>query len=232
MTSGSAGPPNIRSLIGGAPAPFDVDELELESARRALRVLRERITPEQMEALLSADLDRADDAWRLWAASSDGPWQLAEVEFVVTGVSKAQFLDWWSAALDDIQGVIYPGFPEHYRFGWVKDPRGGADPCYLVIEELGYVPFRMYSAFDPSWAPVQTLPGYDSMLVGVGFLRDGTQIARFMNQIADTPEGFTMRVGVYFVSGVPKEVVQSHVKQELVEWTRWIEMATKRVRGN
>jgi hypothetical protein len=222
---------NIRAFFNGKPSTFDVDQLELKSARRALKLLRERITPEQMDALLAGDLEATDRQWREWAAASDGSWKAAEAEFHVAGVSAKQFTDWWSTALSDLHGVVYPAFPEHYRFGWVEDPRRVDEPCYVVVEELGHVPFRMYCSFDPSWAPVETTPGYDAMMVGVGRLSDGTEVVRFMNQLKDTSEGFTMKVAVYVVSAVPEHVVQSHVEQEIVEWTRWLEMVTTYVRG-
>jgi len=221
---------DIQAFVDGQPSAFDIDRLELQSARRALRLLKERITPDQMDELLAIDLESTDEKWREWAAASDGAWNVAEVEFRVAGLSKNQFSDWWSTALGDLHAVVYPAFPEHYRFGWVKDPRGVDDPCYIVVEELGHVPFRMYCSFDPSWAPVEPTPGYEPMMVGVGRLADGTEVVRFMNQLMDTSEGFVMKVAVYVVSAVPEDVVQSHVEQELVEWTRWLEMATKAVR--
>jgi hypothetical protein len=223
---------NIHAFIDGEPSALEVDQLELRSARRALRLLKERITPEQMDKLLADDLKSTDEQWRKWAAESDGSWKAAEVEFRVAGVSKQQFSNWWSAALADLHTIVYPAFPEHYRFGWVKDPRGVDEPCYMVVEELGHVPFRMYCSFDPSWAPVEPASGYDAMMVGVGRLADGTEVVRFMNQLMDTDGGFVMKVAVYVVSAVPDSVVQSHVEQELVEWTRWLEMVTKIVQDN
>jgi hypothetical protein len=215
----------IRGFVDGQPTSSDVDQLELESSRRALRLLRERITPEQMDELLAGDIEATDAAWRQWAADSDGSWKPSMVEFEVAGLSKQQFTEWWSTALDDLQGIVYPGFPEHYRFGWVQDPRGGNEKCYRVVEELGHVPFRMYCSFGPEWAPVAPTPGYETMMVGVGRLADGTEVARFFNQIKDTADGFAMKAAVYVVSAAPGVVVESHVEQLLVEWTRWIEMA-------
>ncbi|MFM0222968.1 hypothetical protein [Paraburkholderia dipogonis] len=222
---------NIHAFIDGEPSALDVDQLELRSARRALRLLKERITPEQMDELLADDLKSTDEQWRKWATASDGSWKVAEVEFRIAGVSKQQFSDWWSAALTDLHTVVYPAFPEHYRFGWVKDPRGVNEPCYIVVEELGHVPFRMYCSFDPSYAPVEPAAGYDAMMVGVGRLADGTEVVKFMNQLMDTDEGFVMKVAVYVVSAVPDSVVRSHVEQQLVEWTRWLEMVTKVVQN-
>jgi hypothetical protein len=225
MRNGDRDKIRIRTLIDGELAHVDVDALELESARRALRLLRERIPPEQMDALLARDLDESDERWRCWASRSDGSWKAAEVEFQVHGLSKEEFQDWWGTAREDLHGVMYPGFPEHYRFGWVPDPRGVDEPCLMIVEELGYVPFRMYCSFDPDWAPVAVTPGYEPISEGVGRLRDGTEVVRFMNQLKNIDDGFSMKVGVYMVSAVPQSVVDSHVDQELVEWTRWIQMA-------
>lgn len=143
----------------------------------------------------------------------------------VGGISATQFQAWWETALDDVHGVVFPAFPEHYRLGWVADPQGGPDDVFLIIEELGHVPFRMYCTFPPSWAPVEVSPGFEIMQPGVGRLHDGTEVVRLMNQIKDTDTGFAMRAAVFMVSGVPEDVVTSHIDQEVVEWTRWLEMA-------
>jgi hypothetical protein len=225
VSQGVPGGSAIVCLVDGSPTDLNVDALELASARRALKLLRARLTPAQMDELLDGDLRETDEQWRAWAADSDGSWKAAEVEFQVAGLEKEAFTAWWATALDDLHGVVYPAFPEHYRFGWVPDPRGVDDPCYVVVEELGHVPFRMYCSFDPSFAPHHVTPGYDGMMIGVGRLADGTEVVRFMNQIKSTPEGFAMKVGVYVVSAVPEDVVASHVEQEIVEWTRWLEMA-------
>jgi len=221
----------VEALVAGQLTSVDVEQLELESSRRALRLLRERLTAEQMESLLADDLVATDNQWREWAQASDGSWRAAEVEFLVSGLSTQDFRSWWSTALNDLHGVVYPAFPEHYRFGWVQNPSGGEEPCYVVIEELGHVPFRMYCSFGPAWAPVDVAQGYELDMVGVGRLQDGTQVVRFMNQIKDTADGLAMKVGVYLVSATPDYVVQSHVEQELVEWTRWLQMAVRQREG-
>jgi hypothetical protein len=228
MTKASVEIPGIRGLVDGEPTSVDIDRLELESSRRALKLLRERIPQEQMEELLADDLQATDKLWREWAAASDGSWKPSVAEFEVAGLSKDQFTEWWSTALDDLYGVIFPGFPEHYRFGWVQDPRGGDEKCYRVVEELGHVPFRMYCSFGSEWAPVETTPGYEQMMVGVGRLQDGTEVVRFFNQIKETSEGFALKAGVYVVSAAPDIVVESHIDQLFVEWTRWIEIAFKK----
>jgi len=215
----------IEALVGGAPAKGDIVQLELFSARRALSLLRMRMAPDLMEDLLAADLERSDVEWRRWAAESDGEWKAADVEFVISGLSSRSFQDWWSRALDDLHGVMYPGYPEHYRFGWVPDPRGTDDTCLVVIEEVGHQPFRMYCSYGPEWAPAKPYPGFDALTIGVGRLLDGTEAVRFMNEIRETANGFVLKLGFYVGIAVPESVTEAHVEQQLVEWTRWIEMA-------
>jgi len=216
---------SISSYIDGKPATREIDALELQSARRALRLLKNRLTPEQMDELLAQDLEESDTRWRAWAAASDGTWRAAEVDFEVFGLTAQQFTEWWSTALDDLTDVVFPAFPEHYRFGWVEDPQAIADRCYLVVEELGHEPFRMFATFDHSASPVAKLPDYEPLSVGVGRLADGTEVLRFMTQIKALPHGFALRTGLYFVSAAPAHVIQSHIDQLLVEWTHWFRMA-------
>ena len=225
MESLKGGYPQIVGYVGGQAAARDIDGLELQSARRALRLLKARLTADEMDRLLRRDLDESDARWRHWAANSDGSWRASEVDFKITGLTKAQFTEWWSTALDDLPDVVFPAFPEHYRFGWVDDPRRVADRCYLVVEELGHVPFRMYATFDSGSAPIDPLPGYEVLSAGVGRLADGTEVARFMTQVKELSSGFALRTGLYFVSAATDDVVQSHIDQLLVEWTRWFEMA-------
>jgi hypothetical protein len=51
---------NIQAFVDGKLSLMDIDQLELQSARLALKLLKARITPEQMEALLAIDLTSTD----------------------------------------------------------------------------------------------------------------------------------------------------------------------------
>jgi hypothetical protein len=215
----------VTAFVHGKPTLYTTKTIEIESSRRALALLRRVISPDQMEALLEEELRVADDKWREWAQSSTGHWKAAEVEFTAAGMSSAEFLKWWSTALEDVQGVMFPGFPEHYVFRWTKDPQGSGEPTYLIVEELGYAPFRMYCTFDNSLAPVAPADGFTATGIGAGRLKDGTEVVRFMNQVKDIPDGMQMKSAVFMGSAVPDYVVESHIEQQILEWSTWLDMA-------
>ena len=214
----------VEGTVDGAPSSHDVRQLELDSARRALAVIKRRLSPDVMESLLADDLERADAQWRRWAAESDGTWHGRDVRISVSGLSCQVFVDWWATALDDLHGVMYPSYPEHYRFGWVPNPSGEGD-VFVVVEEVGHEPFRMYCSFGPQWAPVATSPGFELLSSGVGRLLDGTDVVRLMNEIKPTSDGFELKLGFFVQSHVPQTMTGAHVEQQMVEWGRWVEMA-------
>ncbi|MYW96101.1 hypothetical protein G3I59_37225 [Amycolatopsis rubida] len=213
----------VRGFVDGRLIDSDLDRLELESARRALRLLHERIPPTEMAVLLAPDIERSDAQWREWAVASAGTWQPCFVDLEATEITKTEFLAWWSDALDDLHGIMYPAFPEHYLFDWAETAAG--ERRLMVVEELGHVPFRMYCEYGPEWAPAAPLPGYEPVSVGVGRLADGTDTVRFMSQIRQDSGLLRLHAGMYVGSAVPARVVEAHQDQLLVEWTRWIEMA-------
>ena len=221
--------PAIRTSLQGRPVDVDLDRLELESARRALHLLHERIPPDYMSALLAHDLELADARWSSWAKESDGRWRPCIVDFQVQDLNRAEFTTWWSRATDDIYGVMYPAYPEHFLFNWATTTYGRA---LQVIEELGHAPFRMYCSYGPQWAPSGSAPGYDIISTGVGRLADGTEVTRFMTQVREDDNCLHIKAGFYAISAVPDEVMAAHQDQMLVEWTRWIEMAIRHVAGN
>ncbi|RYE41591.1 MAG: NAD(P)-dependent oxidoreductase [Hyphomicrobiales bacterium] len=228
--SGPAQPtPAVRSSLRGHPHEADLDQLELVSARRALRLLHERIPPDDMARYLAPDLERSDAQWRAWAEASGGTWRPCLAEFEVEGITRQEFTDWWSTATDDIHGVMYPAFPEHYLFGWETTPEG--ERRLQVVEELGHVPFRMYCSYGPEWAPAEPEPGYDAISTGVGRLADGTEVTRFMTQVRQDGSCLRIKTGLYLISGAPEHVITAHEDQLLVEWTRWIEMSLQHIRN-
>ena len=222
--SSGSGSLAITGTLDGQRTTLDVPQLELDSARRALAIIKKRLPPEVMESLLAEDLERSDLQWRQWAAESDGTWHGRDVRITVSGLPAEVFVDWWAGVLNDLHGVMYPSYPEHYRFGWVPDPSGDGE-AFVVVEEVGHEPFRMYCTFGPEWAPVPPTPGFDALSVGVGRLQDGTEVVRLMNEIRPTSDGFELKLGFYVGSHVPPTVTTAHVEQQMVEWTRWVEMA-------
>jgi hypothetical protein len=213
-----------RIAVDGRVRQDDVVQLELTSARRALSLIKERLPAHVMEELLADDLAEADARWRQWSEASDGSWHGRDVRIAADGVSADEFVAWWARALGDIHGVMYPGYPEHYRFGWVPNPNGAGE-SFIVIEEVSHEPFRMYCEFGPEWAPHDVTAGFDALSVGVGRLKDGTEVVRLMNEIRPTADGLELKLGFYVGRAVPPSVTDAHVEQQIVEWTRWIGMA-------
>ncbi|MGA5817082.1 hypothetical protein ACPC54_04375 [Kitasatospora sp. NPDC094028] len=220
MTTSTA-PLTVRTEIGGAPQPREaVLAWELDRARAALHLLKQRLGDDRTRELLAPDTAAADTALAGWARASGGRWRTAVTELTATGIDADRFLTWWQGRLHaGDRTALLAANPEHY----LADSGGDR---VEIIETIGAGPTRFLLRFHDD-VPIAG-PGHQAFPVrigGTGTLADGTEVLRVMHEFADTPDGLRIRLTVQFPQAAPEHLATGHQWHFACEFTRWLEAA-------
>ncbi|MEU8512704.1 hypothetical protein AB0C76_14105 [Kitasatospora sp. NPDC048722] len=213
----------VRTDIDGTAHPREtVLAWELDRARAALHLLKQRLGDDRMRELLAPDTSAADNALTAWAHASEGRWRTAVTELAATGVDAAGFLTWWQGRLHapDREALLTAN-PEHY----LADSTGER---VEIIETIGAGPARFFLRFHDG-VPISG-PGHETFPVrigGTGTLADGTEVLRVMHEFADTPDGLRIRLTVQFPEAAPAGLATGHQWHFACEFTNWLEAATR-----
>ncbi|WP_163570418.1 hypothetical protein [Fodinicola feengrottensis] len=94
-TRGVAG---LHVWAGGEPIDdVTLAQWELQFARRALALLKELITEQEMKALLAPLMARSKKLFDEWIAASNGQLRSFAVDIEIDGLSAARFAAWFQA---------------------------------------------------------------------------------------------------------------------------------------
>ncbi|MFE6054679.1 hypothetical protein ACFQ6N_28325 [Kitasatospora sp. NPDC056446] len=213
--------PAIRTDIDGTTHPREaVLAWELDRARAALRLLKQRLGDDRIRDLLTPDTTAADTALTAWAHASAGRWRTAVTELTTTGTDAASFLTWWQGRLHTgDRAALLAANPEHY----LADSTGDR---VEIIETIGTTPTRFFLHFHddvPITAPDDAT--FPVRIGGTGTLADGTEILRVMHEFADTPDGLRIRLTVQFPEAAPDHLPTGHQWHFACEFANWIEAA-------
>ncbi|MEV7782915.1 hypothetical protein [Kitasatospora sp. NPDC088351] len=214
-------PLTLRTDIDGTRHTRDaVLAWELDRARAALRLLKQRLGDDRTRELLAPDLASADTAMAGWLHASDGRWRTAVTELTATGIDARRFLTWWQGRLHaPDRAALLAANPEHY----LADSTGER---VEIIETIGAGPLRFFLRFHDG-VPIAG-PGHQDYPVrigGTGTLADGSEVLRVMHEFADSPDGLRIRLTIEFPEAAPESVAVGHQWHFACEFANWLEAA-------
>ncbi|MFD8755076.1 hypothetical protein ACFV0O_29470 [Kitasatospora sp. NPDC059577] len=229
-TTGTALPttaPAVRTDIDGTTHPREaVLAWELDRARAALHLLKQRLGDDRTRELLAADTTAADTALAGWAHASAGRWRTAVTELTATGIDAERFLTWWQGRLHcGDRTALLAANPEHY----LADSTGDR---VEIIETIGTGPARFFLRFHDD-APDRHAPdrhtsdhaAFPVRIGGTGTLADGTEVLHVLHEFADAPDGLRIRLTVRFPEAAPEHLATGHQWHFACEFANWIEAA-------
>lgn len=211
----------VRTVIDGTEyAQDDIRRWELDRARTALTLLKNRIGDELMRELLTEDLRAADRTMAPLPAASDGAWRSAVTEMEIDGIDADGFLTWWQGRLASAdRGALLAANPEHYL-------ANSADGVVEIIETIGSGPLRFFLTFHDGVAiEGEGHETYPVRIGGTGRLADGTEVARVMHEFGDGPRGLRIRLTIQFPANAPEHVFTGHKWHFACEFLNWLEAA-------
>ncbi|MGW9213020.1 hypothetical protein ACWGR4_39415 [Embleya sp. NPDC055664] len=211
----------VRTVIDGTEyTQDDIRRWELDRARNALALLKNRIGDAAMRELLTEDLRAADEIMAPLPDASGGAWRSAVTEMEIGGITTEQFLTWWQGRLASAdRTALLAANPEHYL-------ANSADGVVEIIETIGSGPLRFFLTFhDGVEIEDEGHETYPVRIGGTGRLTDGTEICRVMHEFGDGPRGLRIRLTIQFPAGAPEHVFTGHQWHFACEFLNWLEAA-------
>ncbi|KAH6668507.1 hypothetical protein B0J14DRAFT_167117 [Halenospora varia] len=203
--------------------------IELPYSRRALLLLKDRLTPNGVLQVLANDIDNADAAWQAILAASSGQTPIPAISTVEALIpshimNASAFLTWFSSPAPH---KLLQAHPEHYVE--IESVANGITSINIV-EEWGSLLFH-YSI--PNYGPgpkkpyMATLKDYPYQAVGKVTLRDGTVIANIHNSLRDKEDGTGIEAVLYgwLPSAAPTDVIQGLRNHQSIEFSNWLQFA-------
>ncbi|MFI1586092.1 hypothetical protein [Embleya sp. NPDC020630] len=211
----------VRTVIDGTEyTQDDIRRWELDRARNALTLLKNRIGDASMRELLAEDLRVADEIVAPLPDASGGVWRSAVTELEIGGITAEEFLTWWQGRLASAdRTALLSANPEHY----LADSAHGV---VEIIETIGSGPLRFFLTFhDGVEIEDEGHETYPVRIGGTGRLTDGTEICRVMHEFGDGPNGLRIRLTIQFPAGAPEHVFTGHQWHFACEFLNWLEAA-------
>ncbi|MFE7191399.1 hypothetical protein [Kitasatospora sp. NPDC057541] len=211
----------VRTVIDGTEySQDDIRQWELDRARNALALLKNRIRDESMRELLAEDLRAADGIMAPLPGASGGAWRSAVTELEIGGITAEEFLTWWQGRLaSGDRTALLAANPEHYL-------ANSADGVVEIIETIGSGPLRFFLTFHDGVAIAdEGHETYPVRIGGTGRLTDGTEICRVMHEFGDGPRGLRIRLTIQFPTSAPEHVFTGHQWHFACEFLNWLEAA-------
>ncbi|UQX10991.1 hypothetical protein [Candidatus Mycobacterium methanotrophicum] len=183
--------PCVVDLVSGPTAPGDIDEFELQHARRMLALLKGKLGRQGLLDLLSADIEEANAFMSGRVTASSGQLRPATTVLAIKGLTSSEFLQWLDRQFDN-ESVMLAAEPDHI----VITPL--PDASVKIVEVLGAhvceirLPIYEGAATWDDAIVAEVLPEADYPIRRIATLTlpDGTFIGRMCTQFGDTAEGF------------------------------------------
>lgn len=186
----------------------DLTLWELQFARRALALLKELITADEMKALLAPLMARSRELFEQWAAASGGRLRSGTVEIEIAGLSSAEFVRWYQA-----NAAMLAAHPEHFYVG-------DGD----LIETMGWYPVHLVlRPLAEEHAPGPLDPDYPQRLIATGRVAGSKRPAgAILHQFRDVAGGCRAKLACYFPAATPDDFVAIHQRHVAVEFSNWL----------
>lgn len=211
--------PELRHAIRCAdtPEPDGIDLLELASARRALRLLKEKLGRLRLLELLHEEIAVGNTYLRTQLEHSAGRTTTGVTTLRAHGITAGQFTSWLSRAFGH-EDVMLAGHPEHYAIH-------AADGAVNIVETLGELVCSFYMREWDDSATGSVVAAHDGGAARRSLLtlKDGTIIGSISNLFTDEPDGgFTAQLSVTLPVACGSRDVQQHLEHFAVEYRNWI----------
>jgi hypothetical protein len=207
-------------------SPDDVATLEHAAALRAASLLRQKLEPKEMMALLQEEVDAADERYTAYVEESGDRWQEIDgFELEVKGFTFEAWFGFLEENLND-ESMHFSVHPEH--FVWTtaekldEDPRRGH---HIIVEPMGEMMLRFYVQ-DGDWEGMEGFfdPEFTHHRGTKLALRNGSVVGKSMSQGKETEDGFLFRFRCWKPAAVPDDVLGS-MDHGFLEYVRYIERA-------
>lgn len=173
---------------------------------------------EQMRQLVAGDLLLSDQASAL--AAMPKQWAVSQIEIESSLGTAEGFAEWFGDALArDDQRAMLVACPDHY----VLRTQGANGQ--EVIEETGGALVVSHFTIDysqPPNLPVAIDPEFPVRLIGPAVNEAGTQIGGVCHQFRTLPQGFRLRLAVFFPATLPFWTVTEHRWHLACEFENWV----------
>jgi len=212
------------SIDGRDLSDIDLLRYEVARSRIALLMLKERLGPDTLKAILREDTAKSSALFGKWVAHSDGKLTPSTADVTVKGGSAKGFLAW----LNRVSGVsdeasLLGANPEHYL---VQGIPHGQD----VIETLGAWGWPVHFTIDFD-RDIEDLVGpeafddaYPIRMVGAGSVAPGVDIGVVVHQFAEVEGGFKAKLAIHYPAAADPAMIEGHRTHLALEFTNWINM--------
>ncbi|MFJ1764900.1 hypothetical protein ACIOD2_31555 [Amycolatopsis sp. NPDC088138] len=200
--------------IAGEPDDRNIDRYELDSARRALRLIKGNLG-DRLPALVGEQIAAGNAFFRDHVQRSGGEQATGTVTIEATGLTAAGFSAWMTRAFTR-EDVLIAAQPEHYLMD-MADPRGPH-----IVEALGehVVGFRM-GGWDESEVPGGTDRRHSLLTLD----DDGTVFGSVSTSFREAAHGMTVELSVTLPATSAPEAVEQHLQHFSVEFRSWLLLA-------
>lgn len=222
MTNDTTSPASVR--IAGEPNDRNIDLYELQSARRALRLLKGNLGGEQLLELVSPQVKEGNDLFREHVKQSAGREVSGSTTIETTGLSAADFSEWMMRAFAR-EDVLIAAQPEHYLMH-MSDPKGPH-----VVETLGdhVVGFYM-RAWDQSGVDTHG-ESTDKRHSTLRLDDDDTLFGSVSTEFIEASGGMKAELSVTLPATAP-HAVEQHLQHFSVEFRSWMLQAAAETAAN
>lgn len=205
--------------LAGDGADNAIDGFELFSARRALKLLKEKLGRQSILHLLSEEITAGNAFLRDHIKRSEGMQATGTTVLDAHGTTAAAFVGWLGRAFAR-EEVMLAGHPEHYSIH--AEPGRGPN----IVETLGeYVCSFFMREWNDNPLTEQNRPDVDAKANARHsqiLLEDGTVVGSISTAFEEAPGGFTATLSVTLPVTCAPDVIQQHLEHFAVEFRTWI----------
>lgn len=209
--------------IAGETDDKNINQYELESARRALRLIKNNLGSEQLHSLVSKEILKGNDLFRDHVKRSAGKQATGTVTIEAIGLTAADFSDWMSRAFIR-EDVLIDAHPEHYLMN-SSDPKAPH-----IVETLGR---HVVGFFMGGWDKSETSTGdADKHHSHLALDDDGTVFGSVSTLFKETADGMIAELSVTLPATSAPDAVEQHLQHFSVEFRNWMLLAATEIRKN
>lgn len=207
--------------IAGEADDTTINRYELDSARRALRLLKGNLGPERLHALVKDQIVEGNALFRRHVERSHGEQATGTVTLEASGLAAADFSAWMSRAFAR-PDVLLAAHPEHYLI----DPKGPH-----IVETLGDHVIGFYvGPWDQSKVPGDGPKNVDKRYSLLILDDDQTVFGSISTLFSDTADGMRAELSVTLPATSAPYAIDQHLEHFSVEFRNWMLLAAAEIR--